>query len=106
IPLKMSSQMAARLFDPGSVDFVFLDGDHSEKAVREDLQTWYPLIKPGGILGIHDYSNPDFPGVESAVDRFLEQQGLKGRPSRGVGMWFHKPLARPAPHSTNSTATG
>jgi hypothetical protein len=94
IPLKMSSHTAARLFDPGSVDFVFLDGDHSEKAVCEDLQAWYPLVRPGGMLGVHDYSNPDFPGVEAATDQFLEQQGLKGQPSRGVGVWFTKPQER------------
>jgi hypothetical protein len=93
IPLKMSSLMAARLFDPGSVDFVFLDGDHSEQAVREDLQAWYPLVKPGGMLGVHDYSITDFPGVEAALDQFLEKEGVKGQPSRGVGAWFSKPRA-------------
>ena len=91
IPLKMSSLLAARLFDPGSVDFVFLDADHSEKAVRDDLEAWYPLVKPGGAIGVHDYDNPTFPGVETAVDQFLERQELKGRPSRGVGVWFRKP---------------
>jgi glycosyltransferase involved in cell wall biosynthesis/predicted O-methyltransferase YrrM len=93
IPLKMSSLMAARLFDPSSLAFVFLDADHSEKAVREDLEAWYPLVKPGGVIGVHDYDNPTFPGVEKAVDPFLEEQRIKGRPSRGVAIWFRKPRA-------------
>ncbi len=94
IPLKMPSVTAARLFDAASVDFVFLDGDHSEKAVTEDLEAWYPLVRPGGVIGVHDYSNATFPGVEVAVDQFLERQGLKGRPSRGVAAWFRKPRVR------------
>jgi glycosyltransferase involved in cell wall biosynthesis/cephalosporin hydroxylase len=103
IPLKMSSVMAARLFDPGSIDFVFLDADHSEKAVRDDLEAWYPLVKSGGLLGVHDYDNRDFPGVEVAVDQFLEREGLKGRPSRGVGVWFRKPAQSLASRDAQSS---
>jgi hypothetical protein len=96
IPLRMPSLRACRLFDPFTIDFVFIDGDHSEQAARDDLESWYPLVKPGGVVGVHDYTNRDFPGVEAAVDQFLERHGLKGRPARGCGMWFRKPLTRVA----------
>ena len=52
----------------GSLDFVYLDGDHSEAAVAGDIRLWRPLVKPGGILAGHDYGHPDFPGVKQAVD--------------------------------------
>ena len=37
-----------------SIDFLFIDGDHNYEAVRQDYHDWTPLLKPGGILAIHD----------------------------------------------------
>jgi len=37
-----------------SLDFLFLDGDHQYANVLRDFQQWTPLIKQGGILGMHD----------------------------------------------------
>jgi len=34
--------------------FLFIDGDHNYEAVLRDYQEWTPLLKPGGILAIHD----------------------------------------------------
>lgn len=36
-------------------DFVFIDGDHAEKNVKEDIATWLPNVKKGGIFAGHDY---------------------------------------------------
>jgi len=36
------------------VDFVFIDGDHSEQALRADWNAWSGLVEPGGIAAIHD----------------------------------------------------
>jgi hypothetical protein len=48
---------AARTFRDAGVglDFVFLDARHDYCAVREDLETFYPLLKPNGIMAGHDY---------------------------------------------------
>src|SRR5262249_3794937 len=54
-PLKMSSEKAALLFEDGSVDFVFVDGDHGYEAVKRDLAAWFPKVKAGGVLAGHDY---------------------------------------------------
>ncbi len=35
-------------------DWVFVDGDHTEAAVRIDICLTLPLINPGGLLLIHD----------------------------------------------------
>ena len=40
---------------PKEVDFVHIDGDHSEKGITTDLELYYPLVKKGGILSGHDY---------------------------------------------------
>jgi hypothetical protein len=36
------------------LDFVLIDGDHSEKAVEQDWKDWSPFIKPSGVAIFHD----------------------------------------------------
>jgi predicted O-methyltransferase YrrM len=52
-------------------DLVYIDGDHSEAAVRADIQAVRRLVAPGGWIGGHDYAGPDTPGVKPAVDDLL-----------------------------------
>jgi hypothetical protein len=70
-PLKLDSVKAASLFDDGSVDFVFVDGDHGYEPLKRDLAAWFPKVRPGGTLAGHDYVNADFPGVRRAADEFF-----------------------------------
>lgn len=64
---KMRSSEAAGHFADHSLDFVYIDADHHEKYVREDIRLWLPKIRPGGLLAGHDYS-PEERGVRRAVD--------------------------------------
>jgi predicted O-methyltransferase YrrM len=36
------------------VDFLFIDGDHTEAGVRSDYNMYSPLVRPGGIIAFHD----------------------------------------------------
>lgn len=36
------------------VDFLFIDGDHTESGVRSDYNMYSPLVRPGGIIAFHD----------------------------------------------------
>ncbi len=36
------------------IDFIFIDGDHSDSGVRTDWQDWSPHIIPGGYAAFHD----------------------------------------------------
>ncbi|KKM64057.1 hypothetical protein LCGC14_1505190 [marine sediment metagenome] len=36
------------------VDVLFIDGDHSYDGAKEDFNRYKKLVKPGGIIGIHD----------------------------------------------------
>lgn len=36
------------------VDFLFIDGDHSYKAVYSDYKNYSPFVRNGGIVGFHD----------------------------------------------------
>ncbi len=36
------------------VDFLFIDGDHTEKGVTADYLAYRDLVRPGGIIAFHD----------------------------------------------------
>lgn len=50
--LKMPSLSASRTFRDGSIDMVFLDGDHDREAVLIDLLSWRP--KASSLICGHD----------------------------------------------------
>ena len=57
-------------FENESVDFIYIDADHSEDSVRKDLNLYLPKLRPGGIIAGHDYV-PNWPGVRDAVDSII-----------------------------------
>jgi hypothetical protein len=71
---------AAATMQAASLDFVYLDARHDHDGVREDLQAWFPLVRPGGIMAGHDYNDGVFVegvhGVKSAVDGFFGERGI------------------------------
>lgn len=55
---KMLTHEASKLIEDNSLDFVFIDADHSAEAVRQDIIDWSPKIKnTGWVLG-HDINWP------------------------------------------------
>jgi hypothetical protein len=77
VRIKKTSREAVGMFGEGSLDFVFIDGNHSYEYVREDIASWYPIIKRNGLFSGHDYGNDDFPDVKRAVDEFGRSKGLR-----------------------------
>lgn len=65
--IRSPSFNASYRFNDKSLDFVFLDGDHSYDSVKKDILVWRPTIKDGGMLAGHDY---DWPEVKQAVESF------------------------------------
>ena len=51
---------------PGQIAFSFLDGDFYE-SIRDSLKLVVPRMSRGGIMIVHDYTNPALPGVRKAV---------------------------------------
>jgi predicted O-methyltransferase YrrM len=67
------SQDVGRHWNGGEVDFVFIDGDHSAQACREDWDVWNPHIRPGGAVAFHDArldqpNGTGSPGPTAVVD--------------------------------------
>lgn len=48
------------------VDVVFIDALHDYGSVQIDILDWWPRVRPGGYLVLHDY-NHKWPGVMRAV---------------------------------------
>ena len=79
----MKSEDAAPLIQDGSLDLVFIDGNHSYKYVTMDIQMWLPKVRKGGILCGHDYlqknatGNPkDAVEVTEAVDNMFGRDNI------------------------------
>lgn len=41
------------------VDFIYIDARHDYCGVKEDLEHYWPLLKPGGLIAGHDYNSND-----------------------------------------------
>ena len=50
------SDNASKQFDKESIDFVFIDGDHSYESVKTDINCWEPKVKEDGLIMGHDYN--------------------------------------------------
>lgn len=69
----MNSWDVANKYDNESLDFVFLDGDHSYEGLKKDIMAWLPKVKKdGGIIAGHDFSYNQYPGIIQAVQEQFE----------------------------------
>jgi predicted O-methyltransferase YrrM len=64
-----------RLLEGKSLDFLFIDGDHSYEGVRQDFADYTPLVRPGGLVALHDIvpSGPGKHGDPGDVPRFWQE---------------------------------
>lgn len=53
----LSVEMSKQVEDK-SLDFVFIDADHSYEGCKGDLDAWLPKVKPGGLISGHDFNHP------------------------------------------------
>lgn len=90
---RMRSEAAVLLQGDDTLDFIYIDANHSYAHCLADLRMWYSKVKPGGIVAGHDYYNavamPDLEpdptnpwrgtdpaeltsyGVKAAIDEFI-----------------------------------
>ena len=65
---RMKSLEAIPLFADGSIDMVFIDGEHTYEEVKADILAWLP--KATKLICGHDYS-PFYDGLIKAVDEIF-----------------------------------
>jgi predicted O-methyltransferase YrrM len=67
----------------GTIDLIFIDGDHSYEACKADIVAWAPYVKRGGVMAFHDFGSRA-EGVTRAIfeeirsGRFAEIVGVAG----------------------------
>jgi len=64
----MSSLDAAKLVEDKSLDFVFIDADHTSRGCEADIRAWAPKVQDGGWVCGHDWQ---YPLVAEVLDRLL-----------------------------------
>jgi predicted O-methyltransferase YrrM len=52
--LPATKEALVRVLAGRSIDFLFIDGDHSYEGVRRDFDLYAPLVGRGGIIAFHD----------------------------------------------------
>jgi hypothetical protein len=65
---------------PDQLDFVYLDGRHDYGSVSSEIGAFWPKIKPGGVLGGHDFYcawAKDHEGVIRAACEFAVWHNLQ-----------------------------
>ncbi len=76
----MDSTEAAAIIVDETFDVVYIDARHDYRSVAEDINAWWPKVKPGGILAGHDYLfgqiNGTLISVKPAVDEFVYREGV------------------------------
>jgi len=77
--MHMKSLDAVDEFLDETLDFVYIDANHSYESVTGDLNAWFPKVKFGGVIGGHDYENSEGKhgkfAVKKAVDEFVGRYG-------------------------------
>lgn len=86
--VKATSVDASTQYEDESLDFVFIDAQHTYEAVREDIDVWLPKVKKGGYLAGHDYNHgPVAKAVRSKLNNPLIE---RGDPKPHVQTWCYK----------------
>ena len=86
--LEMDSVSASEHIADGSLDYIFIDGDHSYSAVSRDLKAYWPKMKQGGIFAGHDWNLPE---VNQAVTDFRKELDISTEiqhTSKNVWFWY------------------
>lgn len=66
--IRAFSVKAAAAWEGPPIGLLYIDGDHSERAVRADWQSWSPHLAADAIVVFDDLDTPKNPGVRVVVD--------------------------------------
>ena len=75
--IKGNSNTILKKIDMSKIDYVFLDGGHDYKTVKNDLDCCREVVINGGTVLCDDYDLSYAPGVKKAIDEFCTEHSLK-----------------------------
>lgn len=79
---QMQSTEASMLFEDNSLQFVYIDANHSYESVTQDILHWLPKVKRNGFIGGDDFN---LQGVRRSVE-----ENLLGFSTIGEYWYFQK----------------
>lgn len=76
--IKEFSMDAVKKFEDNSLDFVYIDANHENPYITEDIVEWSKKIKSGGIVSGHDYyrGGKKFNVIE-AIHKYTKDNNIK-----------------------------
>ena len=74
--IKGNSNLVLKKIDMSEVDYVFLDGGHDYKTVKNDLDCCSKVIDNNGTILCDDYNLSYAPGVKKAIDEFVNDNSF------------------------------
>ena len=105
------STEASKLYEDNSLDFVFIDGDHSYEGVKIDFDLYSNILSDRGIIAIHDTDKEYEKGLIISEDAkkdyhkfdgpstFIEELG----PEWKLFNFFNEGILKSKPSSTGLT---
>jgi predicted O-methyltransferase YrrM len=92
-----SDDVLARLSHQGRrFDLAFIDGAHDYENVRSDIEGVFRVLKSGGTIVFHDYTEKSYPGVKQAVDELLTPGSWKATKVGSLAVMKNIPAPLPA----------
>jgi predicted O-methyltransferase YrrM len=70
---RIDSLSASKLFEDESLDWVYIDADHTYDGVKADLNAWIPKVRKGGLVMGHDYFNGEYKGINFGVKKAVDE---------------------------------
>lgn len=88
--IRLPADQGAITIEDHSLDFIFIDGDHSYAAVLSDCTNYYNKVRSGGIISGDDYQIHD---VAQAIQDFFREKNLVINiyPGQKRFWWVEKP---------------
>jgi len=87
--IKQYSRVASTFYKDNSLDFVFIDAHHTYEAVKDDINCWYPKVKPDGILAGHDFWDQAHSRHIAEVNKAVEERFTADFKLTDEGCWVH-----------------
>ena len=74
--IKGNSNKILKQMDISKIDYIFLDGGHDYKTVKNDLDNCISIFNSNGTILCDDYDLSYAPGVRSAIDEFVKKNNF------------------------------
>lgn len=103
--LAATRELVRRQLDGALADVLFIDGDHTYEGCRADFLAYKGLVRPGGLVVLHDVAPHDNPSVgvrylwQEIACRYPSQEIITdpGQRWAGIGVLENSPLPAPGP---------